>query len=856
MNREVFTISRQLEFFSQTELTAQIGYQPDQWAIALLKELIDNALDACEMASGKPPVIGVEVEQDYFAVADNGPGLPESVLEASLDYSVRVSDKQNYVSPSRGQQGNALKTLWAAPLVLDGEKGSVSVITAAYGYRVDLTIDRIAQLPCHELVPIPDRQEEGTLFKIHSPKMSRQLEGSLSHRLMVGFALFNPHAHFLVNGESFQLAPVENFQKWWPDYPTSPHWYDVEALTKLASGLLAKMGRRSPATIREFVKQFDGLKRTSRQKEIGEAMKPAATLEDLANGNDMDNAKMCDLLALMKEKNTPIKAAKLGILGKNFIFNFLTAFNCQVPDRFYKKIVIDTPAAPCIIEVAIAGKVNPGQITFWGLNFTPIPKPLPWEISHYLQDDDVLIDDDDPIVLAIHITTPKFGFTDRAKATPSLPWDVKDGIREALVYVAKNWVKLKKNKRRSEQTTLKELNEATRAKNNKVTLKDASYQIMEQAYMAASDNNSLPANARQIMYQARPLILKLTNGEIWKKDSYFTQTLLPNYIRENPVTASSWDILYDSRGHFTEPHTGKTIELGTLGVRTYVGDWQKGIDGKLSFSSGEVAQLIPTSGSHNRYKFALFIEKEGFLHILESADLSRKNDIAIFSTKGMSNTAARQLVEALSKNDVTIFVAHDFDKSGLTIARTLGHDTRRYQFSEAPNVIDIGLRLPDIEEMELSSETVKLGNSDPREELKNCGCTQAEIDFLLTNTIKPYRGERVELNAMTSPQLINWLERKFREYGVTKFVPDEPILVEAYRLQVKRQKFKAFLEQNVEKPVKAEIERLENLEIAIPDKLAIAVQDQLKAKPLIPWDLAVDAVAAQFLEDHQKDLAG
>jgi len=849
MIREISITSRQLEYFSRSELTAQIGYPPHQWAIALLKELIDNALDACEIIGQVTPVVNVEVTQDDFSVSDNGPGLPEFVLKTSLDYSVRISDKQNYVSPSRGQQGNALKTLWAAPLVLDGEMGSVSVITAAYGYRVELKIDRIANVVTHELIPIGDRQDSGTLFKIHSPEMAQQLEGSESHRLMLGFALFNPHAHFIVNGQAFQLAPMEGFKKWRPDFPTSPHWYDGEALTKLASGILANSReRRSPLSIREFVKQFDGLKRTDKRKAIGEAMTPAATLDDLVNGNGLDRGKVERLLFLMKEAATPIKPGKLGILGRQFIFDFLTGVNCQMEGFKYKKMELDDPAAPCVIEVAIAYRTNPTLMTFWGLNFTPIPKSLPGDISRYLQDDDVLINDYDPIVLVVHITMPKFGFTDRGKASLNLPNGVKDALKECLKNVAKDWAREKKKKRRSERVTTKEWDEINKAKSARITDKDAAYQVMEAAYMAASDNNRLPANARQIMYQARPLILELT-GKGKLSDKYFTQQLLPDYIRENPETTANWDVLYDARGHFVEPHTGQEIALGTLGVRNYLRGFYKDISTHLDIGGSlSVSTAIATSGNHNRYKFCLFVEKEGFTHILESANIARRYDIAVFSTKGMSNTSARHLVERLSKNGVTILVAHDFDKSGLTIARTLGEDTRRYQFGEAPNVIDIGLRLSDVEEMGLGSEPVSYGKSDPRREFKNCNCTQAEIDFLCTHKTKPYSGDRVELNAMTSAQLIDWLEGKFRQYGVTKFIPDDDTLAESYRLQARRRSLKKFMKK-FEKEAQAEIDRLESLDIPIPDQLPAAVQAILKADPLIPWDEALWKTAAQFKED-------
>jgi hypothetical protein len=67
------------------------------------------------------------------------------------------------------------------------------------------------------------------------------------------------------------------------------------------------------------------------------------------------------------------------------------------------------------------------------------------------------------------------------------------------------------------------------------------------------------------MYAARPHIEERTGKPL--KDTYFTQTLLPDYIAENDV---NWDVVYDDRGHFREPHTGTVIGLGTLAVRDYL----------------------------------------------------------------------------------------------------------------------------------------------------------------------------------------------------------------------------------------------------------------------------------------------
>ena len=137
LERQSFSMSRELEYFTERELSMQLGEGKAGWPIMLVKELVDNALDACE-SKGIPPEIQVTVEPDAFTVSDNGPGLPVSVLRDSLNYQVRISDKAHYVSPSRGQLGNALKCVWAGPFVARSAISSplsASLMTVPIGTR-------------------------------------------------------------------------------------------------------------------------------------------------------------------------------------------------------------------------------------------------------------------------------------------------------------------------------------------------------------------------------------------------------------------------------------------------------------------------------------------------------------------------------------------------------------------------------------------------------------------------------------------------------------------------------------------------------------------------------------------------
>ena len=80
-----------------------------------------------------------------------------------------------------------------------------------------------------------------------------------------------------------------------------------------------------------------------------------------------------------------------------------------------------------------------------------------------------------------------------------------------------------------------------------MSIKEAAWQVMPEAYLIASTGGTLPANARQIMYAARPGILELT-GKEKLDDRYFTQMLLPDYIEEHPEITADWDVVFDDRG--------------------------------------------------------------------------------------------------------------------------------------------------------------------------------------------------------------------------------------------------------------------------------------------------------------------
>jgi hypothetical protein len=402
-----------------------------------------------------------------------------------------------------------------------------------------------------------------------------------------------------------------------------------------------------------------------------------------------------------------------------------------------------------------------------------------------------------------------------------------DAIINAVQGVTKKWTKQRKREERDAAAARNRRYAMTR--HHTVSIREAAFAIMHKAYLKASANGTLPAHARQIMYAARPYIQQHADRDLGSQfDQYFTQQLLPEYME---LRDAAWNVVYDARGNFLEPQTAKRVPLGTLQVRSYLSRLQKHDVGDPEFSIWE--ERYPTLGPKHRFGAILFIEKEGFMPLFEEVQLAERYDLAIMSTKGLSVTASRLLVDRLcAAHQVPLLVLHDFDKAGFSIVGTLKRSTRRYRYStgHAANVIDLGLRLEDTEGLETEKVCWRASQWAVKDNLRQNGATDEEIEFLLR--------QRVELNAFTSDQLIDWIERKLKQHGIEKVVPDDAMLADAYRRMRKQARVQARIDELL-----AEFEN-EPLP-PVPDDLLGQVEEALSASPALSWDAALREIAGK-----------
>jgi hypothetical protein len=397
-------------------------------------------------------------------------------------------------------------------------------------------------------------------------------------------------------------------------------------------------------------------------------------------------------------------------------------------------------------------------------------------------------------------------------------------IADMLAKSTDRWAKQRKAEIRDANARFRRADRMSR-RDRPMKQTEASIRVMQKAYLTASANGTLPANPRQIYYAARPEMLRLTELREIRSD-YFSQQLLINYLNRYPGETARWNIAWDDRGHFSEPHTGREIGLGTLAVRGYI----KNLHKPELCNAGISATEVDTMGPEGRFGAVMFLEKEGFTQILEAARIAERYDLAIMSTKGMSVTAARTLVEELcGKRGLKLFVLHDFDVSGFSIKQTLVSSNRRYQFRHKINFIDLGLRLTDVEDLELEAEDVHIRENARMlaNRLRINGATPEEIAFLTG-------GERVELNALPSDQFVAFVERKLTTHGVAKVIPSADTLGKTFAT-FKRGAM-------AEKALKTELARLNAKTVRAPANLEAKVSAYLAEHREQTWDKAVHEI--------------
>jgi len=336
-------------------------------------------------------------------------------------------------------------------------------------------------------------------------------------------------------------------------------------------------------------------------------------------------------------------------------------------------------------------------------------------------------------------------------------------ISEALWAVSK--VIYKEEERRLKRAS-RAVKEAKPQGEKEPDQKEAAFMVMEEAVRHVSGDGTLPYGARRLFYRVRDTIPAITSKRFHPESgyNYFRNTVLQEYQRKHGKLEG---LYYDPRGRLHEPHTGETVDIGTREVEAY------------SFPDYVFDKI-------------LFVEKKGQMPLLEAASIAERYDMAIMTGEGFATEAARVLLESASKEqDYQLFVIHDADPSGYSIARTVREETERMP-GYSVDVIDLGLKV---------EEVVGLEGVHPEEFVQKSQLAKPLLESLEEGSLareffvgeeievtedgkrkKAYRRKRIELDSLSAPQVIEYLERALEENGVRgKVIPPDDYLKDDVR---------------------------------------------------------------------------
>jgi hypothetical protein len=410
--------------------------------------------------------------------------------------------------------------------------------------------------------------------------------------------------------------------------------------------------------------------------------------------------------------------------------------------------------------------------------------------------------------------------------------DLSEAILAAVTKPTKEWTKQRKAEERGRSRYSRAY-----VYSDRVNFTEVVDEILPPAYAFASGGGQYSVSKRQLYYACREEFKNYTGREL--EYDYFAQTLLVQYLNRN--SDLGWRITADPRGTLTIPGADHTtrIPVGTVQIDNHLSRAKVSPDPYEEAEGEQFKTEWQSLAAGHRYQAVLYIEKEGFGPLLEEARIAERFDLAIMSCKGQSVVAARRFVDEVcaAGGGVPLLVVHDFDKAGFEISQRLTtvsewaevYDRVAYEFQNDIDVTDLGLRLADVDQYQLrgKAEQCQFKGHFARDSI----ATPEEQEFLRSN-------RRVELNAFSSPQFVEWLEAKLTQKLPGRLIPNDDVLADAYRRALAIAMINRAIDQ-------VRDEAIEKAQAApVPESLRQQLKKAMKESPGA-WDKVLYDLAAE-----------
>jgi hypothetical protein len=749
----------------------------------VVKEFTDNALDAADAADRPGAVeIGVDSEGNLL-VADHGTGIPGATPEqiGHLFCVARPMLSSKLLRrPTRGAVGNGLRVclgfLTATRGQLIVETGSLRVV----------------------LVPEIDGTSRIVSIETIDPRPGMRLIA------IAGDVRFLTE-HLAWAEDAIELAR----QSGEPAFTGRPsaHWLDLDHFRVLLRSAVGNV------SVRQFLGELDGCAGSRAQSRIA-----ARFLRRSAADLDADEA--AELLVLAQRETRPPRPKALHPLGRDAV---ITNGYALAEGMFTSGEHAPRAGIPFLVECWIDALFPEEQSasltstlymnrtralapctgeTWFGrldlsISGTALRVPAPAG-PHYC--------------VTINITAPMFPMTSDGETPDCRPFRV--ALIEAVGKAAKQAgrdiaAQMSADQKRADthrQRQEREDAEAQRIADREERQRRLAWLAKQKAEWKATPKirhvviKLLPGaveieaasgymfNTRRLVYRIHDEVMRRTHRELTQ--NYFDRLL-------TEIEAEQGDLhpllIREARGNYSIPHLpDDAIPLGTQSVRSF--------------------RRPPWT-----FNKIIAIEKEDLRLMLRQARWDLRHDAFLTSAKGFNTRAARDVIDKIAETiePVRVFSVHDGDWAGTLIQHTLQNATLA-RGARKIEIIDVGVQPWEGIALGLSIEKVPVEfNKDGTSKRRAVG------DYVRARTDRAPNGEtweewlqrsRVELNAFTSAELIDWLDRKMAEHDAGKLIPPDNLLEDQFSERVRERAHQSVMAA-IDRCLKVQIAAIEAEEV-------------------------------------------
>jgi hypothetical protein len=764
------TRPRELDYVELHWLEKTTGRPSHDWDLYVVKELLDNALDADELwarKEGKEITLDIQLvynhqpELDIYtldiAVSNSAP-FPTDSLSSIFDFTSYASSKSHYKYPSRGQQGNALKTLLGIPYALRREfygdynnlRKPLEIETGNRSFDVSLDIDEYEQKASLIFQPpvFLDRSDK-TSIRVRIDRFVQEKRRTTNDLLLFArrFALLNPHVSFhwqvLNSGERSQWD-FERDKSWSGRFnDTAPvHWYEYAQLKELLLAIERERGQDEPlARVLQVFAGFtadedpDGKNAKRLSQQLG-----FSTVGSLRLAENHTQTLRDGLVPALTIEGRRVSAEELGGLG-SFLTKTLGELFSLKSSPQYRRIVYDSPtdpAHPFVLEIALAHLSEGKRVIWTGLNHTPTYEDPFYTKAFYLPNAqkasvyglDGFLDAygqtaDQPTLLVVHIVCPNLAFQDFSKTImETRPF--REPVTEAL----------------HQMLTEYRASNAPQVEN----LQQLVHELLPKAIQMLTLQNRQRYSGSQLLHAVRRLLAKQLHddgrqefADTWLNDPA-ANSRLQGYIQTYATE------------HQTEMAGLIQIERGRLSLPVHP-------DGFKPISLNVIKDLDMQDACVNKI---LLVSEPELEAIITFNGLLPRFDAAILQLDDTFDACFEALLPHLRRFNLPLALLHHATAADCLLFHRLRTKLDASNLQDVA-LYDIGLKPAQGLRLGLLTETGSEG-TDRASLAKYLG--DDEIEFLIDQK------RQISLFSFPLDQMINWLENRFVETELSpKFIP-------------------------------------------------------------------------------------